>query len=99
MRKPIEWHPKQLALAVYVHLYSVADLGMPLEEVLRLAGLSKNQWESRIVIDFPAQEGTSPFMPRINSWYEDYLELKRMPRADLHEICVGYLANVRLRKG
>jgi DUF1009 family protein len=98
MKPPIEWSPKQLALAVYAHLYAIADLGMPLDEILRLAGLSTGQWTTRINIDFAAQEGTSNFMPRVESWHEQYIRWKKMPRAELLEVCKTYLENMRIRR-
>lgn len=99
MNKPITWTPKQLALAVYAHLYGIEDLGMPLPEILRLAGLSMEQWQTRITIDFAAQEGTSNFTPRIANWYDEYMQFRKMPRADLLQYCGRFLQNMRVRKG
>lgn len=99
MKKPIEWTYKQLALAVYASVYGIDDLGLPLSEILRLAGLSHDQWITRQTIDFPAQEGTSRSERRIDRWFEDYIRLKQMPRPDLKDLCLRYLSNLRDRKG
>lgn len=99
MKPPVEWSPKQLALAVYAHLYAIADLGMPLGEILRLAGLSMGQWTTRITLDFPTQDGASKYMPRVDRWHEEYTRLKQMPRDELKQVCTTYLEKMRVRKG
>ena len=99
MRTHQQWSDKQLATAIYVYLYGLDGLTALVEELLRLVGLNRSQWDGRLSVDFRALEGQSKSEVPIEAWRVTWNEYRSMPKEDFRQVVVAYLATMRTRKG
>lgn len=87
----ITWTDDQLAVVIYAYLCGTEDLGLSLEDILALMGLTVGQWETRLNLDLPAQDGKpSPVKP-IKKWFPVWEELRALGKDQLRQRVLAYL--------